>query len=132
MLYGVECFADFDAMSPKLFAWPLVVFCAGGAQPGTIGRSEENALVIITKPAAATPSQARPLPAGSTIIIMPDENATANPAPAPSKPGVYKATPYTMLVYVPGPLDQQMVFEPGERNGTALTIRPPLRLIPRK
>jgi hypothetical protein len=37
-----------------------------------------------------------------------------------------------MLVYVPGPLDQQMVFEPGERNGTALTIRPPLRLIPRK
>jgi hypothetical protein len=55
--------------------------------------------------------------------------------PAPSvpvlAPGVYKAEPFSLLVYVPAPIDEKIVQGGTSRGSPQMpTVRPPLRLVP--
>jgi hypothetical protein len=77
--------------------------------------------------ALRTPSHSPTAPL--ITLKIPRTDIASNVAPTP---GMYSAAPYTMLVYVPPPIDPKILMQPGENSTPGRIIKPELRLIPRQ
>ena len=79
--------------------------------------------------AVALRTASRSATAPLITVQIPRTDIATNVQPTP---GIYTAAPYTMLVYVPPPIDPKIVMQAGENSPLMPIIKPELRLIPRE
>jgi hypothetical protein len=93
-------------MRRKLFfRAPIVVVCLG---------------LVVARAGSPVPPQ--------NVIVLDSTVADRETIPVP---GLYKAEPYAMLVYVPPTIDPRIVVNPPmEKEATGRVVKPSLRLVP--
>ena len=115
-------------MSKSYIMQKPLIFLAGAA----------SALLGITAfmasgDAVSVPSGVPPVlvsPRVPEILLAANDSKQPVESPSPS-PGLYRATPYTMLVVVPKPVDERMVVRVGDAlRFTMPRIKPETRLEP--
>lgn len=87
------------------------------------------ALAAGTVPGVAGPLARRVTPPARLRYTMPRWGVGPHvPTPPTLCPGLYKAAPFSALVFVPGDVDPQMVFQPAPGCFRMPCLQPPMRL----
>jgi hypothetical protein len=94
-------------------------------------------LLVVVTPSAKTEERPKATmttpPIGKApmqLLITPDNGGARGGQTNPLAPGLYKAAPYSMLVYVPPAIDTKIAISPRVPAVPPLTVEPTLRLVP--